>query len=137
MKNAIKKQASAAMEYAVDQVFTEMHERFHTESGDITPEQLDKLKYFQNGLIDVIAEQVTQNIPNEKQRIERLFGRMSGVGIKPYEVLFLISAEMHAAFDVICDKGISWAKIMEIVASYTDESIPLDEYLHEEVSKLK
>ena len=47
---------------AIDDVFLVAHQEFNTKSGDITPEQNERLESLKTELFDLILEQVKQNL---------------------------------------------------------------------------
>jgi len=46
----------------IDAVFVVAHQEFNTKSGDITPEQMQRLISLRNQMFDLILEQVKQNL---------------------------------------------------------------------------
>jgi len=50
------------LDEAIDDVFLVAHQEFNTKSGDITPEQNERLESLKTQLFDLILEQVKQNL---------------------------------------------------------------------------
>jgi hypothetical protein len=50
------------LDEAIDDVFLLAHQEFNTKSGDITPEQNERLESLKTQLFDLILEQVKQNL---------------------------------------------------------------------------
>lgn len=61
-KEDLKKFISLDLENSIESVFIRVHERAKTKSGDITPEQVWKLKNLQTDIAELIFEQVMQNL---------------------------------------------------------------------------
>ncbi len=53
---------SDELESVVDGVFVTAHQLFETKSGDITPEQTERLDSLRKQMVDLILEQVKQNL---------------------------------------------------------------------------
>ena len=53
---------SDELESSIDEVFVTAHQLFETKSGDITPEQTERLDSLRKQMVDLILEQVKQNL---------------------------------------------------------------------------
>jgi uncharacterized lipoprotein YmbA len=62
MQTKLEKEAQQLLESAINEVFTTLHNKFKTQSGDILPDQVTMLDYYTNQLSKLIAEQVKQNL---------------------------------------------------------------------------
>jgi len=62
LKEDIRQDAQEIISDAIDIAFTELHDRYDTISGDITPEQQGKLESLIKQISELVAEQVYQNI---------------------------------------------------------------------------
>lgn len=62
LKSQIKKDATLLMDSSIDAVFTKLHKKYKTSSGDISPYQQYLLDDIKSQLIDVFTDQVFQNI---------------------------------------------------------------------------
>ena len=63
-KETIAKQVAEDLDETVAYLFTKHHALAGTVSGDITPEQQDKLNRLMGDLVELITEQITQNLSN-------------------------------------------------------------------------
>lgn len=62
MKTKLEKETDQLFTIALEEVFCELHRRFKTKSGDITPHQISMLEYYKTEIEKIIVEQVKQNI---------------------------------------------------------------------------
>ena len=53
---------SSRLESSIDNILSEAHERYKTSSGDILPDQMEKLENLENSLSELMYKQVSQNI---------------------------------------------------------------------------
>ncbi len=61
-KQDIAHNVSKLLESAVDEIFTVSHQQAKTKTGDISPDQHQKLEYLKQHLSELITEQVWQNV---------------------------------------------------------------------------
>jgi len=62
LKEEICQVAEEIISDTIDIAFAELHDRYNTISGDITPEQQGKLESLIEQISELVAEQVYQNI---------------------------------------------------------------------------
>ena len=56
------KEIEDELDNAIDEVFVVAHQEFNTKSGDITPDQVNRLDSLKKQIFDLILEQVKQNL---------------------------------------------------------------------------
>lgn len=56
------KEIEDELDNAIDEVFVVAHQEFNTKSGDITPDQVNRLDSLKAQIFDLILEQVKQNL---------------------------------------------------------------------------
>lgn len=62
LKSDIKRDATLLINSSIESIFTTLHQKYKTSSGDITPNQRFELNRIQKELHELIAEQVFQNL---------------------------------------------------------------------------
>ncbi len=62
MREKIRLSTEYYIDEAIDGVFNELHQKFPTKSGDISPMQLYQLDELKEQLVNLITEQVEQNL---------------------------------------------------------------------------
>ncbi len=66
-RQEIEKEAYKLIEDAIDNVFNQLHQKYETVSGDISPSQQFELSNFQENLSKLVAKQVYQNISDDEK----------------------------------------------------------------------
>jgi hypothetical protein len=56
----------------IDTIFIDVHQEFNTSSGDITPDQVMKLKFLKEDIAKLITEQVCSNIELKNLKSDKL-----------------------------------------------------------------
>jgi hypothetical protein len=71
LKSNIKKDATELINSCIDNIFTELHEKYNTSSGDITPSQQFQLDESLEMIIDIVTNQIFYNIDFTKVKLEQ------------------------------------------------------------------
>jgi len=66
LKSQIKKDATLLLDSSINEIFTKLHKKYKTSSGDISPYQQYLLDDIKEQLLNVFIDQVFQNIDFSK-----------------------------------------------------------------------
>lgn len=69
-KEEIKKYVETLVDKNINDIFNKVHEKFNTESGDITPDQVFELDKITENLVKLIVTQVHQNLGKDTAKIK-------------------------------------------------------------------
>ncbi len=113
-KDNFKSFIASQVEAACDVIMIGAHKYALTQSGDITPEQQEKLDAIQENLKELIYQQVVQNLTEEQLKDYKL----DSPQVTP------ITAEKKIWVVPVCRTGYAFRTI-EVLASSEDEAIEL------------
>jgi hypothetical protein len=72
IKSQIKKDAALLLDSSINAIFTKLHKKYKTSSGDISPYQQYVLDDVKEQLLNIFGDQVFQNIDFNKNNIKKL-----------------------------------------------------------------
>jgi hypothetical protein len=72
LKSQIKKDAALLLDSSINAIFTKLHKKYKTSSGDISPYQQYVLDDVKEQLLNIFGDQVFQNIDFNKNNIKKL-----------------------------------------------------------------
>jgi len=72
LKSVIKKDAALLLDSSINAIFTKLHKKYKTSSGDISPYQQYVLDDVKEQLLNIFGDQVFQNIDFNKNNIKKL-----------------------------------------------------------------
>lgn len=72
LKSQIKKDAALLLDSCINAIFTKLHKKYKTSSGDISPYQQYVLDDVKEQLLNIFGDQVFQNIDFNKNNIKKL-----------------------------------------------------------------
>jgi hypothetical protein len=72
LKSQIKKDAALLLDSSINAIFTKLHKKYKTSSGDISPYQQYVLDDVKEQLLNIFGDQVFQNIDFNKNNLKKL-----------------------------------------------------------------